>query len=132
MHYTCLYCSALLRPFSTSTKVPVRCHSAWCCGLTIKPNPNPNWQALTEDRLTYAAAFDVKLHPLPSMLFANGHVAFIQRNPFRNGAEPYAIHATFQRYNLEGKRSRLRCASQIAILIVMFKLNFSSLRSGRC
>lgn len=61
-----------------------------------------------EHRLRYAAEFDLKLHPLPSLLFANGHVAFVQRSPFENGSHPYAIHATFQRFNLQGKRSRFR------------------------
>lgn len=51
----------------------------------------------------------VLLHPLPSLLFSNGHVAFVQRSPFQPGRPaPFAIHATFQRYNLEGKRARFR------------------------
>ncbi|KAI3438688.1 hypothetical protein D9Q98_001108 [Chlorella vulgaris] len=50
----------------------------------------------------------LKLQALPVMLFANGHVAFVQRIPWRLGIAPMVIHATFQRYGLAGKRSRLR------------------------
>ena len=61
-----------------------------------------------EPRLVRAAGGRLLLHPLPVADFPNGHVAFVQRSPWAGGAVPFAIHATFQRYNLEGKRARFR------------------------
>ncbi|KAL4425654.1 hypothetical protein ABPG75_009670 [Micractinium tetrahymenae] len=48
------------------------------------------------------------LHTLPVVLFSNGHVAFVQRTPWRLGLAPIVIHATFQRHNLVGKKARMR------------------------
>ncbi|PRW57844.1 glycosyltransferase family 77 [Chlorella sorokiniana] len=54
----------------------------------------------------------VKVHPLPVALFPGGHVAFVQRSPWRHKQQPYVVHATFQRYptdySLYGKRGRFR------------------------
>ncbi|KAL4434049.1 hypothetical protein ABPG75_000490 [Micractinium tetrahymenae] len=54
----------------------------------------------------------LRLHPLPVLLFPGGHVAFVQRLPWKHGVEPYVVHATFQRYSTGlsryGKRGRFR------------------------
>ncbi|KAL4447981.1 hypothetical protein ABPG75_005200 [Micractinium tetrahymenae] len=54
----------------------------------------------------------LRLHPLPVLLFASGHVAFVQRLPWKFGQEPYVVHATFQRFptslHRQGKRARFR------------------------
>lgn len=54
----------------------------------------------------------IKVHPLPVVLFPGGHVAFVQRSPWRHKQQPYVVHATFQRYptdySLYSKRGRFR------------------------
>lgn len=45
---------------------------------------------------------------LPGMLFPGGKAYFDYRLHAKYGTHPYAIHATFQRYNNAGKRSRFR------------------------
>jgi hypothetical protein len=42
------------------------------------------------------------------MLFPGGKVYFDYRLHDKYGTHPYAIHATYQRYNNPGKRSRFR------------------------
>eukprot|EP00887_Chlorella_sp_A99_P000964 scaffold5.g964.t1 len=67
----------------------------------------------------------LRVQALPVVLFPSGHVAFVQRTPWRReigratplqgagarrlvGVAPVAIHTTFQRYGTPGKKARLR------------------------
>ncbi|EFN57248.1 expressed protein [Chlorella variabilis] len=65
-----------------------------------------------DDHITLMRNGTLRLHPLPILLFPSGHVAFVQRLPWRHGAQPYVVHATFQRYgtsiNRYAKRARFR------------------------
>lgn len=65
-----------------------------------------------EPRTIWQANHMLRLHPLNATLFPGGHVAFVQRAPWKRGVEPYVAHTTFQRltYNFQpsGKRARFR------------------------
>ncbi|PSC68599.1 glycosyltransferase family 77 [Micractinium conductrix] len=61
-----------------------------------------------EPRAVMAWEGKLKVQPFPVILFANGHVAFVQRLPWRHGVVPIAIHTTFQRSGVLGKVARLR------------------------
>ena len=50
---------------------------------------------------------------LPAILFPGGKAFFDYRLHAKYGTHPYAIHATFQRYNNPGKRARFREAGPL-------------------
>ncbi|KAL4452531.1 hypothetical protein ABPG75_008193 [Micractinium tetrahymenae] len=50
----------------------------------------------------------LRVQVLPVLLFSGGHVAFIQRTPWRRGIQPIYVHMTFQRWWEAGKVARLR------------------------
>ncbi|KAI3434762.1 hypothetical protein D9Q98_002822 [Chlorella vulgaris] len=62
--------------------------------------------------LSWDAGDTLRLQPLPVLLFASGHVGFVQRLPWRHQVQPLVVHATFQRYPVSqhqvGKRARFR------------------------
>jgi hypothetical protein len=64
--------------------------------------------------MSWAPNDTLRLHPLPVARFSSGHVAFVQRLPWRHGIDPFVVHATFQRYAVAmhqaGKRARFRQA----------------------
>ena len=64
--------------------------------------------AAEDPRAIQVANETLKVHPVPVILWSNGHVAFIQRTPWQLGVVPFVIHTTFQRFGREGKRGRLR------------------------
>ena len=66
-----------------------------------------------EPRVLLLRNATLRVRPLPVLRFPSGHVAFVQRAPWRAGVEPYVVHATFQRFPTSlhglGKRGRFRC-----------------------
>lgn len=74
-----------------------------------RPKKYPLSRVPSDPRVFYAAPGDaVKLMVLPSALFAGGKTMFYSHLPQKYGTEPYVVHATFQRYNNNGKRARFR------------------------
>ncbi|KAL4437974.1 hypothetical protein ABPG77_004195 [Micractinium sp. CCAP 211/92] len=61
-----------------------------------------------DNRTTRALNGTLLLQALPVVLFSNGHVAYVQRTPWRLGVAPIVVHATFQRNGLPGKVARMR------------------------
>jgi hypothetical protein len=53
---------------------------------------------------------------LPTVVFPGGKTLFEYHLPEKYGTHPYAIHATFQRYNNPGKRSRFREVGALFLL----------------
>jgi hypothetical protein len=76
--------------------------------LLTDPSSLPVREVEGAPRTVWAANSTLRLHPLPALLFASGHVGFVQRLPERYGVRPYMVHATFQPYGGLGKRNRFR------------------------
>ena len=55
-----------------------------------------------------ATHMPVQVFVLPTVHFPSGKTLFDYHLPSKYGSAPYAVHATFQRYNNAGKRSRFR------------------------
>lgn len=81
-----------------------------CCASAVSPpHHHHHHHSPTDDpRSILVWSRKLRVQPLPASLFANGHVAFVQRLPWRGGFVPMLVHATFQRYGAAGKRGRLR------------------------
>ncbi|KAI3429416.1 hypothetical protein D9Q98_005511 [Chlorella vulgaris] len=71
---------------------------------------NGGTEAISEDepRVIWVCSRTLSLQALPVALFPGGHVAFVQRAPWKLGVEPIVIHLTYQRWWNGGKRSRMR------------------------
>eukprot|EP00892_Ulva_mutabilis_P008482 jgi/Ulvmu1/6005/UM026_0131.1 len=75
----------------------------------LTPKQFPLKRVEADTRVFCAAPGDsVRLMVVPSALFAGGKTMFYSHLPSLYGLQPYVVHATFQRYNNNGKVARFR------------------------